>query len=168
MSYHQCSTFVNAFFEKFSSTLGEFPDGRIDYSHSDKALVLTCFVQHGDKILLLKRSQNVKTYKGKWQSVAGYIDERIPLRHKILEELDEEIGVIANDIARFIYGKPYVWFDPLVNTEWYVCPSKVVLRRKPKIVIDWEHVAFRWIRPEEIVSFDAVASVGESWKRLIG
>ena len=37
--------------------LPKFPDGRIDYSNSDKAPVLTCFVRFEDEILLLKRSE---------------------------------------------------------------------------------------------------------------
>lgn len=31
--------------EEFSEKLPKFPDGRIDYSLSDKAPVLTCFVK---------------------------------------------------------------------------------------------------------------------------
>ncbi len=48
--------------QEFSEKLPKFPDGRIDYSGSDKAPVLTCFVKFGDKILLLKRSDKVRTY----------------------------------------------------------------------------------------------------------
>lgn len=66
----------------FAKILPHFPDGRIDYSHASKAPVVIIFVKHKGKILLLKRSSKVRAYKGKWQVVAGYLDEVKPLREK--------------------------------------------------------------------------------------
>ncbi|HDD36375.1 MAG TPA: hypothetical protein ENF50_02775, partial [Archaeoglobus veneficus] len=80
-----------------SKKLPKLSDGRIDYSNSDVAPVVTVFVRYNNEILLLKRSNKVRTYKGKWNTVAGYIDEFKPLKEKILEELREEIGVDEND-----------------------------------------------------------------------
>ena len=37
--------------KELAEKLPRFPDGRIDYSHSDVALVVTCFVKFQDKIL---------------------------------------------------------------------------------------------------------------------
>ena len=81
-------------------SLPRFPDGRINYKDSKKAAVLTCFVKFKDKILLLKRSDYVWTYKGKWNTVAGYIDEDKPLKEKVLEELREEIDVEEDNIKK--------------------------------------------------------------------
>ena len=46
--------------KELSKTLPRFPDGRIDYSNSDVAPVVTIFVEYGNKILLLRRSDKVK------------------------------------------------------------------------------------------------------------
>lgn len=75
------------------NNLPRFSDGRIDYSKSKSAPVLTCFITFKGKILLLKRSNSVSTYKCKWNTVAGYIDEPKPLQEKILEEVLEETGI---------------------------------------------------------------------------
>ena len=67
--------------------LPKFEDGRIDYTSSKKAPILLCFVKFQEKILLVKRSNKVGNYQGKWNVVAGFIDEPKPLKEKVLEEL---------------------------------------------------------------------------------
>ena len=47
--------------EKFANKLPRFSDGRIDYSKSDTAPVITVFIKYEDQILLLKRSKKVRT-----------------------------------------------------------------------------------------------------------
>ena len=80
---------------ELAKKLPKFPDGRIDYSNSDTALVITVFIKNKDKILLLKRSSKVSTYQGKWNTVAGYIDEPKPIREKITKLCqDKRINVI--------------------------------------------------------------------------
>ena len=51
---------ILAIIKEFANKLPKFPDGRIDYSSSDIAPVITVFVKHKDKILLLKRSDKVR------------------------------------------------------------------------------------------------------------
>jgi len=68
--------------KEFSKKLPKFEDGRINYSCSDEAPVITIFVRYKDKILLLKRSDKVAAYKGKWNTIAGYLDEIRPNKRK--------------------------------------------------------------------------------------
>ena len=86
--------------KKFSKKLPHFEDGRINYSDSNEAPVVTIFVKYKNEILLLKRSDKVRTYREKWNTIAGYLDEVKPLKEKVLEELREEIGVIEKNILR--------------------------------------------------------------------
>lgn len=98
--------------KEFAEKLPRFPDGRIDYSHLDKAPVLTCIVKFQDKIILLKRSDRVRTYQGKWNTVAGYLDELKPIREKALEVVKEELGITQKDILQVKLGSPYEFSDP--------------------------------------------------------
>jgi len=116
--------------------LPKFPDGRIDYSNSDKAPVLTCFVRFEDKILLLKRSDRVSTSQGKWHTVAGYIDEPKPIRQKALEELEEELDIHREDVSGFTAGEPYEFFDAGAKKSWIVHPVLVELKKKPEVTLD--------------------------------
>ena len=161
--------------EKIEKIIGEFakklpksPDGRIDYSNSDEAPVITVIVKYEDEILLLKRSDKVRTYKGKWQVVAGYLDELRPLKEKVLEELREEIGVLENNIEKIKYGKMFEFHDKAIGKKWIVNPVLAELKEKPKIKIDFEHTEYIWIKPDQIEKFDFVPNLKESIKRVLG
>jgi len=147
--------------------LPRFPDGRIDYSNSDKAPVLTCFVRFEDKILLLKRSERVRTYQGKWHTVAGYIDEIKPIRQKALEELEEELKIFSKDVSHFTAGEPYEFFDEGAKKSWIVHPVLVELKKKLAVTLDWEHTEFKWISPDEVEGYDTVPKLEESLRRVL-
>ena len=126
-----------------AAKLPKLSDGRIDYSNSDKAAVLTCFMEFQGKLLLLKRSQKVRTYRGQWNTVAGYLDEIKPVRQKALQELSQELGIGEEDILHMKLGSPFEFFDESLQKDWIVCPVLAELQRKPKISLDWEHTEYR-------------------------
>ena len=41
--------------------------------------------------------------------------------------------------------------------DWVVHPFLFKTLNKGKIQIDWEHIDYRWITPEELVKFDTVS-----------
>ena len=153
--------------EKFSKKLPHFEDGRINYSDSNEAPVVTIFVKYKNEILLLKRSDKVRTYRGKWNTIAGYLDEVKPLKEKVWEELREEIGVIEKDILNIKYGGSYKLKDKKINKIWIVHPVLVELKDKPEIVLDWEHTEYKWIKPKDLNKYDTVASLGETLNKVL-
>ncbi len=153
--------------KKFSTTLPKFEDGRIDYSKSNIAPVLICFVKFQDRILLLKRSMEVNTYQGQWNSVAGYLDEFKPLKEKVLIELDEELGLKKDTIQILKFGEPFEFFDSNIRKNWIIFPAIARLKNKPKIRLDREHSEFQWIRPSDLDQFDIVPNLKKSLNRVI-
>ena len=153
--------------KKFSKKLPHFEDGRINYSDSNEAPVVTIFVKYKNEILLLKRSDKVRTYRGKWNTIAGYLDEVKPLKEKVWEELREEIGVIEKDILNIKYGGSYKLKDKKINKIWIVHPVLVELKDKPEIVLDWEHTEYKWIKPKDLNKYDTVASLGETLNKVL-
>jgi ADP-ribose pyrophosphatase YjhB (NUDIX family) len=150
---------------KLAADLPTFPDGRINYSNAKTAIVITVFIKFNDKILLLKRSNKVSTYKGLWNTVAGYIDEIKPVKEKIYDELKEEVGIIKNDIKNLKLKAPFSFKDNQINRTWIVNPAVVELNKKPDIKLDWEHVEYQWIDPKIINSFNTVPNLKESLKK---
>lgn len=148
--------------EEFAKKLPKFPDGRINYSNSDTAPVITVFVKYRDKILLMKRSNRVLTYQGKWNTVAGYLDELKPIREKVLEEIKEELGISENNILSIHIGESYEFTNTEANKTWIVHPILVELRTKPDITLDWEHTEYKWIKPEKLKEFDTVPKLNKS------
>ncbi|MBM3209542.1 NUDIX domain-containing protein [Candidatus Shapirobacteria bacterium] len=152
---------------EFSERLPRFSDGRIDYSDSNKAPVLTCFVRFNNKILLLKRSDKVRVYQGLWNSVAGYLDEFRPLEEKALEELREELGITADIIKQTKLGQPYELTDNKANRTWVIFPVLVELNREPVIKLDWEHTDYKWIDPDDLKSFDIVPDLDKTLAQVL-
>jgi len=109
----------------------------------------------------------VRTYQGKWHTVAGYIDEPKPIRQKALEELEEELDIHSEDVAGFTAGEPYEFFDEGAKKSWIVHPVLVELKNKPEVTLDWEHTEFKWISPNEMSGYDTVPKLDESLKRVL-
>ena len=152
---------------EFSEKLPKFSDGRIDYSDSDKAPVLTCFVKYEGRILLLRRSDKVRVYQGLWNSVAGYLDEFRPLEEKAHEELREELGITSDLIKQTKLGQPYELTGNKAKKIWVIFPVLVELNKEPVIKLDWEHTDFRWIDPADIKSFDIVPDLDKTLSRVL-
>lgn len=152
--------------EKFSKDLPHFSDERIDYSESDIAPVITVFVAFHNEFLLLKRSSDVRTYKEKWNTVAGYLDDpKQSIFEKVLEELKEELNITKHFISSYSFGKRYQFTDKEIGKTWIVHPTLVMLTEKPDIKLNWEHSSFRWITVDELYNFDTVPNLRESMNR---
>ncbi len=158
---------ISDILNEFSNTLPHFPDGRINYSNSNKAPVITCFVKYKDEILLLKRSDKVSVYKGKWNTVAGYLDEPKPLAEKALEEVHEEVGITKDNVSAILLAEPYEFKDNEIQKTWIIHPILIELKNKPKIELDWEHTEYKWIKPADLKKFDIVPKLDITLRRAL-
>lgn len=161
-------TDINAKIREFHAVLPRFPDGRINFSESDSATVMNVFVKFRNKVLLLKRSDKVRAYKGLWNSIGGYLDDLKPLREKVLEELWEEIGVEEKDIKEIALKEVYTYADASINKTWITQIVVVELKAIKKIRLDWEHTQYRWIEPEELKNYDIVPHLEVIAKKALG
>jgi len=115
--------------------------------------VVSCFVQHAGKILLLKR-QNHKTEGGKWGVPAGKVDEGEALQRAILREIEEETGIEISETNITYFNKIYVRYEEF-DFIYHIFHTK--LKRKKEIKINKEeHEAFIWVSPLEALNTDLV------------
>jgi 8-oxo-dGTP diphosphatase len=154
--------------KEFSEKLPKFSDGRIDYSNSDIAPVIIVFIKCKNEILLLKRSGKVRTYQGKWNTVAGYLDEIKPIQKKAMEEIQEETKINKENILSIQTRELYRFNDTKINKTWIIVPALAELKNKPEIKLDWEHLEYKWINPKELKNFDIVSNLEESFKKAMG
>ena len=152
--------------ERFDDRLPHFSDGRIDYHTSDTAPVVVVFVEHKGKFLLMKRSDNVRTYRGKWDCVAGYLDEVRPVREKVLEELREEAGITEDLIGEIKFGEVLEFDDTAVGLKWIIQPVKVSLRNQPEITIDREHTEYHWVLSEDFSKFNTTPDLQRNYQAI--
>jgi ADP-ribose pyrophosphatase YjhB (NUDIX family) len=116
--------------------------------------VVTCFIECGGRILLLKRSQRVGTFKGKWAGVSGFV-ESTPDEQGLVE-IEEETGLKPGDVVMVKRGEALELEDAANGVAWVIHPYLYRTAAGEGITIDWEHDEWRWIDPGDMENFDTV------------
>ena len=118
--------------------------------------IVTSFLQDDSKILLLKRSDKVKSMKGLWAGVSGIIENNeIPIdRAKI--EIWEETGIEEVQVVLLKSVQEMRVRSPQYkNHEWNIFPF-LFRTKNPAIKLNWENSDFKWIEPNEIKNYETV------------
>lgn len=128
--------------------------------------VVTSFIRHQGMILLLRRSEKVGSYKGKWAGVSGYLEATSPLE-QALKEIYEEIGLNELQVDFVNSGKPLEVFDKQLCVCWVVYPFLFDTAVPEKISLDWEHVEMQWVEPKALQHLDTVPKLAETYERCL-
>jgi nicotinamide-nucleotide amidase len=132
---------------------------------SNKKKVVSCFLIHKGKILLLKRSNRVGFYQQKWSAVSGYITDTI--LNQAYTEINEETSLSKQEIKLIKKGSPVEICDANLNIKWRIYPFLFETNVPHKITIDWENTEIKWILPEQISNYDCVPSLKMVLDKLI-
>ena len=119
--------------------------------------IVTSFIKNNDKVLILKRSDKMKSMKCLWAGVSGIIEKNdtTPLaraKTEILEETgidEEEIELLKANERIKIEAAQYK------NHEWNIFPF-LFKTKNPEIKLNWENSEFKWIKPNEIKNYETV------------
>ena len=118
--------------------------------------IVTSFIKNDDKILILKRSDKVKSMKCLWAGISGIIENNeTPLtRAKI--EVFEEAGIHEEQIELLKAIQQIKISSPQYkNHEWNIFPF-LFKAKNPEIKLNWENSEFEWIEPNEIKNYKTV------------
>ncbi len=131
-----------------------------------KTKIVTSFLIDSKKILLLKRSEKVKSMKNLWAGISGIIeDNEKPIKRAKIEIL-EEVGIEESDITLMKEGNKILIESPqYVNHQWEVYPFLFSYSNK-EIKLNWENSDSRWISINELNNFTTVPSLDRVLARL--
>ena len=119
--------------------------------------IVTSFIKDDDKILILKRSDKVKSMKCLWAGVSGIIEKNdtTPLeRAKI--EIFEETGINETEIKLLkSIEQIKIQSAQYKNHEWNIFPF-LFNTKNQEIKLNWENSDFNWIKPNEIKNYETV------------
>jgi 8-oxo-dGTP pyrophosphatase MutT (NUDIX family) len=127
--------------------------------------VVTCLLQHEGRVLVLKRSDAVRTHRGKWAGVSGGVDADTPLK-QAFQEILEETGLGVDELQLIRQGKSLDIEDTENDVNWCVHPFLFSIADPSRVRLDWEHTESRWVDPSELESLDTVPRLKETWERL--
>ena len=124
-----------------------------------KTKIITSFLNHNDKILILKRSQQVRSMKGLWSGVSGIIENNETPIKRAKIEIFEELGIKENNIELIKSGNEILVESPQYkNHQWVIFPF-LFQTEKNDIKLNWENSEFRWIHVNEFKEFNTVPSL---------
>ena len=121
--------------------------------------IVTSFIRDNNKLLILKRSNKVKTMKELWSGISGIIEKNeVPLKRAKIE-IFEEAGIIEDEIKLIKAAEEMRINSPQYkNHEWEIFPF-LFEATNPTINLNWENSDFRWIRAEELETYETVPSL---------
>jgi 8-oxo-dGTP diphosphatase len=145
--------------------------GSTDEVGSDVATaVVTCFVLRSeaghDEVLLAQRSQRVRTYRGAWGGISGYLEPGVTPLDQAYTELREETGLARDDVELIRVGEPMPFRDEALAQNWIVHPFLFRVLRPERIRHDWEADTFAWYEPSALSSLATVPRLAEALARV--
>lgn len=133
--------------------------------------VVTCFVMRRmlsgeDELLLVRRSDHVRTYRGHWAAVSGYLETGVTPLEQARQELREELGLREHDTTLAQTGEPLTFTDETIGVTWTVHPFLFRLAESSHIHTDWEASASQWMAPSALDTLQTVPMLREALARV--
>ena len=128
---------------------------------------VTSFLESNNEILILLRSEYVSTYRGKWGGISGVIDEDNTADEQAFIEIEEETGLSRDDVSLRKKGDPLIFDDETLKVRKVIYPYLFHVKDRNRIKIDWEHTEARWIKPENLHSYETMPRLKETLDRVL-
>jgi 8-oxo-dGTP diphosphatase len=132
--------------------------------------VVTSFVLRRDRgrdeVLVVRRSERVRTYRGRWAGVSGYVEPGVTPQEQAYVELREETSLTPADLTLLQVGAPLPVRDDEAGLSWVVHPFLFLVAAPERIQTDWEARAMQWVAPGEIERLDTVPGLAEALARV--
>ena len=129
--------------------------------------IVTSFIQDEQKLLILRRSNQVKTMKGLWAGISGIIEKNEPPLTRAKIEIYEETG-ISEDKIRLIKNaaKLRIHSPQYENHELEIFPF-LFEAKNPDIKLNWENSEYTWITINELKNYNTVPSLEKVLQNLL-
>ena len=129
--------------------------------------IVTSFLKNDDKILLLKRSEQVKSMKNLWAGVSGILEKNETPLSRAKIEIFEEAGINEEQIVLLKSVDEIKIISPQYKDhQWNVFPF-LFKTNSTKIKLNWENSEFVWIKPTEIVNYKTVPDLDKILSNLL-
>ncbi len=132
-----------------------------DQQEFDRKSVVTSFLRHGGKIMLVRRSERVRTFRGRWGGISGYLESEDPLE-QAQQEIREETGLRDEQFHLVCGASRFEVPDAETQTRWLVHPFLFDAENIDAIRLDWESTELRWVAPGDLHELPTVPALAEA------
>jgi 8-oxo-dGTP diphosphatase len=129
-------------------------------------IVTTFLLRHDGpepRLLVVKRSQRVGSYRARWAGVSGFIEEGVSPEKQAYTEIREETGLQAEQVRLLKRGKVVEHVDEELGRRWLIHPFLVEVLEPEAVKLDWEAEEMRWVAPSELASYETVPKLLEAF-----
>ena len=144
--------------------------GQVDYTNIRYAPTINIVVTYAGKILMVKRSRELRLYPGKWDWICGFLDDDKSIEEKAMEELHEELGLGEEQIESLTRGKVRIDESEGYRKTWIIVPILAKVKTS-EYTLDWEASEAKWCSPAELRHLDmpagALVTAAEFFPELI-
>ena len=121
--------------------------------------IVTSFIKNKNKLLILKRSDKVRSMKGLWSGVSGIIEKGETPINRAKIEIFEEIGIIEDKITLVKSIEKMKILSPQYENHESEIFSFLFETKETKIKLNWENSDFKWINKNELKNYQTVPSL---------
>lgn len=136
--------------------------GTVDLRGVRESHVVTSILRRDDLILLLRRSDKVGSYRGRWAGVSGFIEQDEGDEHAARREIAEETCQADAELVRRIPPQSFRNDDRVWTVHAFLFDV-----RDAEVRLDWEHDRFKWVSPEDLADYETVPGLGTVVERLL-
>jgi ADP-ribose pyrophosphatase YjhB (NUDIX family) len=133
--------------------------------------VVTCFLERADEqpphILIVRRSQRVGSYHGRWAGISGFVEPNVTPDEQAYVEIAEETSLLPEQVRILKRGKVVEHRDEELRRHFYIHPFLFRVFAPEHIKIDWEASEMRWIQPSELLQYETVPKLPEAFASAI-
>ncbi|HEX9340371.1 MAG TPA: DUF126 domain-containing protein [Thermoplasmata archaeon] len=130
--------------------------GAVDLPDVRARPVVSAILRNRGRILIVRRSEAVGSFRGRWSAVSGYIEGREDPRDRAVREVREETGL--RRLVLRATGQPV--FARTDATVYVVHPFLFDVASRT-IRLDWENTDHAWIRLEDLGRYDTVPRLAD-------
>lgn len=132
--------------------------GKLELVNIKSIPVVTSFIEKGDKLLIVKRSDEVGSFQGRWSAISGYLEGKDPLEQakiEISQETDLDVEFVKKGNTTMARGKDNIW---------KVHPFLFKTQQEP--VLNWENLEYRWVTKDELKELKTVPRLLEAYEEV--
>jgi predicted aconitase with swiveling domain len=130
--------------------------GAVDLPDVQARPVVSAFLRNRGRVLVVRRSERVGSFRGRWSAISGYLEGGEDPRDRARSEILEETGIKGARFRRA--GEPVVTRHG--STAFVVHPFLFDVPTR-SVRLDWENVESRWIAPGDLPTLRTVPRLGD-------